>query len=88
MYQRGFRGSPLTRGTCITKCVSGKFPSEFEQGGKRGVSVIRIRRWLQVETVDVLKKVLEEIALMGRNGYFTKLRVDKKKRHHQGLRRK
>lgn len=30
-----------------------------------------------METVDVLKEVLEEIALMGRNGYFTKLRVDK-----------
>ncbi len=34
MYQRGFRGSPLTRGTCITKCVSGKFLLGFGQGQK------------------------------------------------------
>ena len=77
MYQRGFRGSPLTRGTCITKCVSGKFPSEFERGGNHGLYFIQIRRWLQMETVDVQKEVLEEVELLGRTGYFTELRVDK-----------
>ena len=30
--KRGFRGSPLTRGTCITKCVSGKFPAGIWAG--------------------------------------------------------
>ena len=38
---------------------------------------IQIRRWLQLETVDVQKEVLEEVELLGRTGYFTELRVDK-----------
>jgi len=44
-YIRGFRGVPLTRGTCITKCVSGQIPArDLVKAGKEKRCKKQIRR--------------------------------------------
>ncbi len=74
--KRGFRGSPLTRGTCITKCVSGKFPLEFGQG-KYGVELSTIKEVDIVFAIDVNSEQLQEVEINGHYGIFTELRVNK-----------